>query len=167
MTLQKLFLTFFGSGLAPKAPGTVGTLASLPFGVAIEYYLGSQTLFMLTFAITIIAIFEINKHEKETGIHDQQHIVIDETVGIWITLLIATSALQKVTFPYDITTAIVLSFINFRLFDIWKPSTIGKIDRDIPGGLGVMGDDILAGIAGGLLSGVIMLGIDKIYHHFA
>ncbi len=167
MTLQKLFLTFFGSGLAPKAPGTVGTLASLPFGVAIEYYLGSQTLFMLTFAITIIAIFEINKYEKDTGIHDQQHIVIDETVGIWITLLIATSALQKVTFPYDITTAIVLSFINFRLFDIWKPSTIGKIDRDIPGGLGVMGDDILAGIAGGLLSGVIMLGVDKIYHHFA
>jgi len=167
LTLQKLFLTFFGSGLAPKAPGTVGTLASLPFGVAIEYYLGSQTLFMLTFAITIIAIFEINKYEKDTGIHDQQHIVIDETVGIWITLLIATSALQKVTFPYDITTAIVLSFINFRLFDIWKPSTIGKIDRDIPGGLGVMGDDILAGIAGGLLSGVIMLGVDKIYHHFA
>jgi len=165
LTLQKLFLTFFGSGLAPKAPGTVGTLASLPVGVAILYYLGSQTLFMLTFAITIIAIFEINKYEKDTGMHDQQHIVIDETVGIWIALLIATSMLQQVDYPYSFISSIVLSFINFRLFDIWKPSTIGKIDRDVPGGLGVMGDDILAGIAGGLLSAVVMFGIGKVYHY--
>ncbi len=165
MSIQKLFLTFFGVGLSPKAPGTMGTLASLPVGVAILYYLGSQTLFLLTLAITIIAIFEINKYEKATGTHDQQIIVIDETVGIWITLLIAMATLDKISYPYAVYSTIALSFITFRLFDIWKPSTIGKIDRDVSGGLGVMGDDILAGIAAGFLSAIIMLGIDKIYHY--
>ena len=48
MTIQKLFLTFFGAGLSPKAPGTVGTLASLPVGLAVLYYFGAETLFMLT-----------------------------------------------------------------------------------------------------------------------
>jgi phosphatidylglycerophosphatase A len=162
MTLQKLFLTFFGSGLSPKAPGTMGTLASLPFGVAILYYLGSETLFMATLAITIIGIFEINKYEKLTGEHDQQEIVIDETAGIWITLMIAYPTMLSVSYQYSEIIAITLSFATFRLFDIWKPSTIGVIDRKVKGGLGVMGDDILAGMAGGFLTVVIMLAIEKI-----
>jgi phosphatidylglycerophosphatase A len=75
--------------------------------------------------------------------------------------MIAISATATVTYPYAELIAIVFSFLTFRLFDIWKPSTIGKIDRDAKGGLGVMGDDILAGIAGGLLSAMVMLGIEK------
>jgi len=163
MSLQKLFLTFFGAGLSPKAPGTMGTLAALPVGLAILYYLGMQTLFLVTFAVSVIAIFEINKYEKDTGIHDHQQIVIDEAVGIWLSLMIALSATTEVSYPYAKLIAIALSFFAFRLFDIWKPSTIGKIDRSVPGGLGVMGDDILAGIAGGLLSAVVMLGMEKLF----
>jgi len=162
MNLQKLFLTFFGSGLSPKAPGTMGTLASLPFGVLIIEYMGLETLFMLTFAITIIAIFEINKYEKSTGVHDQQEIVIDETAGIWLTLMIAYSTMITVDFPYAYELYVVGSFASFRLFDIWKPSTIGWIDREVEGGLGVMGDDILAGVAGGLLVAIIFMGLDKV-----
>jgi len=162
MNLQKLFLTFFGSGLSPKAPGTMGTLASLPFGVLIIEYMGLETLFMLTFAITIIAIFEINKYEKITGVHDQQEIVIDETAGIWLTLMIAYSTMITLDFPYIYELYVVGSFASFRLFDIWKPSTIGWIDREVEGGLGVMGDDILAGVAGGLFTAIILMGLDKV-----
>lgn len=163
MTLQKLFLTFGGSGLSPKAPGTVGTLASLPVGLAILYYIGIETLFVLTLAIIIIGIFEVNKYEKETGIHDQQHIVIDEAAGMWLSLMIAYSTAISMTYPYADVLAVIFSFATFRLFDIWKPSTIGWIDRELKGGLGVMLDDVLAGVAGGLLSSIILMGIGKLY----
>ncbi len=162
MTLQKLFLTFGGAGLSPKAPGTVGTLASLPVGLALLYYLGMETLFMATLAITIIGIFEITKYEKTTGTHDQQHIVIDEAAGMWLSLMIAHSTALTMTYPYAEILAIIFSFAAFRLFDIWKPSTIGWIDRELKGGMGVMLDDVLAGIAGGLLSVVILMGIGKL-----
>lgn len=162
MTLQKFFLTFGGSGLSPKAPGTVGTLASLPVGLAILYYFGLETLFMMTLAITIIGIFEINKYEKETGIHDQQHIVIDEAAGMWLSLMIAYPTALTMSYPYAEFLAIIFSFAAFRLFDIWKPSTIGWIDRELKGGLGVMLDDVLAGIAGGFLSAILLMGIDKL-----
>jgi len=162
VTIQKLFLTFFGSGLSPKAPGTVGTLAALPFGVVILHTMGIETLFMLTLAITIIGIFEINKYEKSTGEHDQQEIVIDEVAGIWLTLLVAYPTALSLSYPYALWIALILSFASFRLFDIWKPSTIGWIDRKVKGGLGVMGDDILAGFAGGFLTVLILLGLEKI-----
>ncbi len=163
MNVQKIFLTFFGAGLSPVAPGTVGTLASLPVGLAVLYYLGMESLFLITIAVTIVAVFEINKYEKESGIHDQQHIVIDEAVGMWLALLIALSSTRQLSYPYAELSAIVLSFFSFRLFDIWKPSTIGKIDREWKGGLGVMGDDVLAGIAGGLLAALVMLGVEKLF----
>jgi len=163
MTLQKLFLTFFGAGLSPKAPGTVGTLASLPVGLAVLYYLGVETLFMLTLAITIVGIFEINKYENETGIHDQQHIVIDEAAGMWLSLTIVYPTAMTMSYPYAEILAVIFSFASFRLFDIWKPSTIGWIDREVKGGLGVMMDDVLAGIAGGFLSVIILMGIGKLF----
>jgi len=163
MTLQKLFLTFFGAGLSPKAPGTVGTLASLPVGLAILYYMGMETLFMVTLAITIIGIFEINKYEQATGIHDHQQIVIDEAAGMWLSLMIAYSTAITMSYPYVDILAIIFSFAAFRLFDIWKPSTIGWIDRELKGGLGVMMDDVLAGIAGGLLTVIILMGIEKLF----
>jgi phosphatidylglycerophosphatase A len=162
MTLQKLFLTFGGSGLSQKAPGTMGTLASIPLGVFILYYFDAQTLFMLTFTITIIAIFEINKYEAEVGEHDSQEIVIDETAGVWLTMIIAYPTVQSLNFPFIDMIFIILSFATFRLFDIWKPSTIGWIDREVNGGLGVMGDDLLAGVAAGMLSIVLLIAIDKI-----
>jgi phosphatidylglycerophosphatase A len=162
MTIQRAFLTFFGAGLSPKAPGTVGTLVALPFGVALLYYLGMESLFMATLAITIIGIFEINKYEKATGDHDQSEIVIDEAAGIWITMMVAYPTAMGLEFSYALPLAIALSFATFRLFDIWKPSTIGWIDRNAKGGLGVMGDDILAGFAAGFLTIVLLKAIESI-----
>ena len=162
MTLPKLFLTFFGSGLSPKAPGTVGTLASLPVGAVILYTLGPASLLMLTVAITIIGIFETNKYEKATGIHDHQIIVIDETAGVWLTMVITWYSVLSLPTSWGPWLGLALSFASFRLFDIWKPSTIGWIDRNMKGGAGVMLDDILAGLAAGLLNALVLSSLGNI-----
>jgi len=162
MNLNRLFITFFGTGLAPKAPGTVGSFAALIVGVALLEVIPMATLFMLTLTITVIAIFEINKYEKETGSHDDKSIVIDEVSGMWIALMLALATAESMHYAYAREIAIVGSFAAFRLFDIWKPSTIGTIDRKVKGGLGVMGDDVLAGIAGGMLTIALLVGIDKV-----
>ncbi len=162
MSLQKLFLTFFGLGLSPKAPGTAGSLAAFIVGIGILYTLGANTLFMLTLAVTVIAVFEINKYETATNSHDNSEIVIDEASGMWIAILIVQSVLVTVDSIAVIAFGYISSFLFFRIFDILKPSTIGWIDREVKGGLGVMGDDILAGIASGLLSGLIIVAIEKI-----
>jgi len=140
--LRQLFLTFFYSGLLPKAPGTWGTIAGAAVGVLILKYLGLQTLFLAMILITIIAINEINKEEKLSGDHDQSWIVIDEVAGIWLAMSMSGATMIQ----------IILSVIFFRVFDIWKPSVIGRIDREVKGGLGVMGDDLLAGVFAGIAS---------------
>ncbi len=152
MNIRKLLLTFFGSGLAPFAPGTVGTAVSIPFGLLIIYYFGASSLTTLVIVLSIISIIEINKYEKEGGKHDDKSIVIDETVGVWLTMAITFGGLSLWQNEYAYYVATALSFINFRLFDIWKPSTIGYIDRKVKGGLGVVGDDLLAGFAAGVMN---------------
>ncbi|MDP3588567.1 MAG: phosphatidylglycerophosphatase A [Sulfuricurvum sp.] len=159
MKLNWLFLTLFKSGHAPKAPGTVGTLVSLPFGVAILMFFGSQTLFMISVLITLIAIKGIDKYEATSHEHDDSRIVIDELVGMWIALAIAPGiafTMNDLTlWSNGITIQIILSFIFFRIYDIKKPSLIGRIDRETKGGLGVMGDDILAGFAAGISAAIV------------
>jgi phosphatidylglycerophosphatase A len=141
--MRKLFLTFFYSGLSPKAPGTMGTLASVPFGLAILYYFGVSTLLLATIALSIIAIKEIDKYEAEHYSHDDSWIVIDETVGIWLTFIIGYSITDMVFLG-------VVGFITFRAFDILKPSIIGRVDREMKGGAGVVVDDLLAGVFAGI-----------------
>lgn len=162
MTPQKLFLTFFGAGLSPVAPGTTGSLAAIPLGISLLYYFGAGTLIMLTIAITLIGIFEVNKYERVTGEHDQSHIVIDEVAGMWLAMLVTYSTVTTLMYPYAELLGLIFSFAAFRLFDIWKPSTIGWIDREMKGGMGVMLDDVLAGFAAGLLASVMLVGIGKI-----
>lgn len=157
--MRWFFLTVGFSGLAPKAPGTMGTIASLPLGIAILLYFGPQTLFMATILITLIAIKSIDQHESITQVHDDSRIVIDELVGMWFALSIAPgigfdmAALMQ--WENGIALQIALSFIFFRLYDIKKPSIIGRIDREAKGGLGVMGDDIVAGFAAGISAAMI------------
>ncbi len=140
--MQKLFLTFFYSGLSPYAPGTMGSILAGLIGFVILQYFHTDTLFLLTILITLIAITEINKYEIKTNSHDDKSIVIDEVVGLWLAFILSSATI----------TQMLLSFVFFRIFDIWKPSFIGKIDRDVKGGLGVMGDDMLAGVLAGICS---------------
>jgi len=142
---EKLFLAGLGSGLLPYAPGTWGTIVGLLLGVAILSYFPVETLFLLTILITLFGIREIDKYEQKSGIHDDKRIVIDEIAGIWLALCFSGIS----------PLAVGLSFIFFRIYDIKKPSIIGRIDRDAPSGLGVMGDDLVAGVAAGLSSAVV------------
>ena len=155
MNFRKFFLTVGFSGLSPKAPGTVGSFVSLIIGLFLLEFLHPSTLFLLALLITVIAIKQIDIYEKEVGIHDGKEIVIDELAGMWITLAICGINSSNILFMAPI------AFIFFRLFDIWKPSFIGKIDRDVKGGLGVMGDDVLAGIAAGIATAGVYQLIEK------
>lgn len=140
--MPNAFLTFFYTGLSPKAPGTAGSLLAVILGVGIIRYISMETLVLLSILFTLMAVKQINAYEATSGNHDDSRIVIDEVVGVWIALILSSGTLFQ----------IVLSFIFFRLFDIWKPSLIGKIDKEVKGGWGVMGDDMLAGVVAGICS---------------
>ncbi len=100
----------------------------------------ANTLFLAAVLIGLIAITQIDKEEEESKIHDSSYIVIDELVGMWLAMAISGLSLAGV----------ILSFIFFRFYDITKPSLIGKIDKEVKGGLGVVADDALAGVLAGL-----------------
>ena len=141
--MRKFFLTLGYSGLSPKAPGTVGSFVSLILAMLLLKYITITTLFLLAILISAFAVKQIDIYEKEVGTHDGSEIVIDELAGMWIALGIASATSDN----YIIAA---LAFVYFRIFDIWKPSIIGKIDKNIKGGWGVMGDDMVAGLFAGL-----------------
>ncbi|GAA8707286.1 phosphatidylglycerophosphatase A [Helicobacter pylori] len=138
-SLRACFLTLFFSGYSKKAPGTIGSLVALLLGLPILIF-SANTLFLAAVLIGLIAITQIDKEEEESKIHDSSYIVIDELVGMWLAMAISGLSLAGV----------ILSFIFFRIYDITKPSLIGKIDKEVKGGLGVVADDTLAGVLAGL-----------------
>ncbi|PDW37369.1 hypothetical protein BB423_01590 [Helicobacter pylori] len=138
-SLRACFLTLFFSGYSKKAPGTIGSLVALLLGLPILIF-SANTLFLGAVFVGLIAIAQIDKEEEETKRHDSSHIVIDELVGMWLAMAISGLSLAGV----------ILSFIFFRIYDITKPSLIGKIDKEVKGGLGVVADDALAGVLAGL-----------------
>ena len=131
-----LFLAFgFGSGLAPKAPGTFGTLAAIPIYLLAS--LGDPAIYGVVLTATLIAgIFICDKASEMLGVHDHAGIVWDEIAGFLVTMM-------AVPFSWP---AVVIGFVLFRLFDIWKPWPIGAIDKHVKGGFGIMLDDVIAGI---------------------
>ncbi|WRF45965.1 phosphatidylglycerophosphatase A [Helicobacter pylori] len=138
-SLRACFLTLFFSGYSKKAPGTIGSLVALLLGLPVLIF-SANTLFLAAILIGLIAIAQIDKEEEESKIHDSSYIVIDELVGMWLAMAISGLSLEGV----------VLSFVFFRIYDITKPSLIGKIDKEVKGGLGVVADDALAGVLAGL-----------------
>ncbi len=138
-SLRTCFLTLFFSGYSKKAPGTIGSLVALLLGLPVLIF-SANTLFLAAILIGLIAIAQIDKEEEESKIHDSSYIVIDELVGMWLAMAISGLSLAGV----------VLSFVFFRIYDITKPSLIGKIDKEVKGGLGVVADDALAGVLAGL-----------------
>ncbi|EMG83397.1 phosphatidylglycerophosphatase A [Helicobacter pylori] len=138
-SLRACFLTLFFSGYSKKAPGTIGSLVALLLGLPILIF-SANTLFLGAIFVGLIAITQIDKEEEESKRHDSSYIVIDELVGMWLAMAISGLSLAGV----------ILSFIFFRIYDITKPSLIGKIDKEVKGGLGVVADDALAGVLAGL-----------------
>ena len=133
--LNRLLVTFFYSGLSPWAPGTAGSAAAFVVGVVILQTLGAETLFMATFGAIVLGVFETDVYQAKTGVQDPKEVVIDEVAGMWLAMLIVPVGWLWWG----------LTFGFFRLYDIWKPSVIGRIDRKFKNGLGVMLDDLMAG----------------------
>lgn len=132
----------FGSGFSPRAPGTVGTLAAVPFALLLAELPLPLHATLLLLAL-ILGIYCCGKTARDLGVHDHGGMVWDEFVGYWITV-----ALLPKTLPW-----LVAGFVLFRVLDICKPWPIRVADRSVGGGWGVMLDDVIAGlIAGGILS---------------
>ena len=130
------FLAFgFGSGLAPKAPGTFGTLVSIPLywlisDLSISRYLATCLI------VCLIGIYICGSTSKRLKLHDHPGIVWDEFTGFFITMI-------GISFSW---TNVIIGFVLFRIFDIFKPWPINWLDKRVKGGLGIMIDDIVAGI---------------------
>ncbi|MEW6127132.1 MAG: phosphatidylglycerophosphatase A [Acidobacteriota bacterium] len=142
-----LIATGFGAGLMPKAPGTFGAIESvLVFVAAVALPLSPQILLILFSLMSLVSfaagVWAANRVCKATGLDDPGQIVVDEICGQFIALVPVALAPSWLN--------IVLAFLLFRLFDITKPYPIRKLEN-FHGGLGVMADDVLAGIYAALL----------------
>lgn len=164
----KLVVTFFGSGMSPKAPGTMGSLAATiiayPMAVFADSLLGEYeaiaiggkefAIFIsLTFLAAAIFVFFVSlpfvdKAMKDTGTKDPGWIVIDEVCGIFTALAFVPSVVIV-----DCPWILLLAFGFFRFFDIFKPFGIHRFEK-FPGAWGVMADDLLGGIYAGILIGL-------------
>jgi len=139
-----LMLAFgFGSGLSPKAPGTMGTLAAIPLWWLLAQ-LPLSTYLVVVLVAAVAGILICGRAADRLGVHDHGGIVWDEFVGFWIAM-----AALPVTWQ-----SLILGFVLFRLFDILKPWPISWLDRRVSGGFGIMIDDVIAGLAA---AGVITL----------
>ena len=136
----------FGSGLSPKAPGTMGTLAAIPlWWLLAQLPLTSYLIVVLIAAVVGITI--CGRAADQMGVHDHGGIVWDEFVGFWIAMAALPITWQSV----------ILGFVLFRVFDILKPYPINLIDKKMKNGLGVMLDDVIAGIFSALLIYMVTL----------
>ena len=118
----------------------MGTLTAVPMAWALAR--GGDAVFVLgTLFTSVIGIFAASAFQRAHGTDDDQRIVIDEVAGYFVTLLLVPRS----------GAALLLAFVLFRLFDIWKPFPIRLIDRRVGGGFGVMADDLVAGVFAGLI----------------
>ena len=148
--LWHLLATGFGSGLSPWMPGTMGSIAAIPFWYLLNMLPQDIYVLILLFGICI-GVYLCHRTAKDMGVHDHGSIVWDEFIGMWITLM---------AIPVNSWQWVLAGFLVFRLFDIWKPWPIRWFDRNVHGGMGIMVDDIVAGIvSAGVLyvAGVILL----------
>jgi phosphatidylglycerophosphatase A len=132
--------TVFGCGYSKKAPGTMGSLAALPFA-ALVALAGPYFYMAITILLFPIGLWAAEMYERTQSEHDSQEIVIDEVLGQMIALVWLPLTWQSW----------LAGFILFRFFDILKPFPISWMDKNIKGGLGVIADDVAAGIAASLI----------------
>lgn len=141
--LASALATWFGSGLAPKAPGTVGTLATVPLAVALGFA-PPWALPVAALLVTALGVWSAGAHARDLGLKDPQQVVIDESAGfLWACC----------GGPFGWPT-LVAAFVLFRLFDILKPWPVSALER-LPGGWGIMMDDVAAGL---LAAGLLLMG---------
>lgn len=135
LNLNTMFVSVFGIGFIPFASGTFGSLAGLVIGYALNL-INYNLFFLIIPMLFILGVIASNTYQKQTGEKDSSVIVIDEVVGQLIAMM----------FVMDDYVLVFISFIIFRLFDIYKPWPASYADKKMTGGFGVMLDDVFAGI---------------------
>ena len=143
--IVRTLATGFYSGYSSVAPGTAGTIVAFILYLFIPHFRGN-ILLVVTIITVIIGVWVSGEVEKSDG-HDAQIIVIDEMAGMWLSLLFLPSSPGLAW--------LIIPFILFRLFDIFKPYPINR-SQDLPGGWGVMADDVIAGIMANILTRAII-----------
>ncbi len=138
--------SWFGAGLMPAAPGTFGTLTALPLVIVMNGIGGFYEALVLMIFISV-AIWSSDLTQKLLGRDDPQEVVIDEVAGFLLTLFLLPSSLLLLS----------LGFVLFRFFDILKPFPIGRLEKKVKGGMGIVLDDVLAGIYANLSLRLILL----------
>ena len=136
-----LLATGLGSGLAPIAPGTVGSLLALPIWWFLFADLPVGAQLALVAGVTLVSIWVVDRACRAANVGDASAFVLDEFVGQWVALIAAPKSLLPV----------VVGFALFRAFDVVKPWPVSWADRRLRGGLGVVVDDVLAGVLAALV----------------
>jgi phosphatidylglycerophosphatase A len=144
-TLARLVATWFGSGYSPFAPGTAGSLGALPL-YFLFHRLDVTGYWVLTCVVTLLGIWSAQKLALQTGDEDPQYVVIDEVAGV----LIALGLVRGLGLLAALT-----AWALFRALDILKPWPISKAETARPVGLGIMLDDLVAGLCAGVIARVI------------
>ncbi len=136
--------TFFGTGFAPVASGTVATIAAVPLYLALVLLPPPGARLPLyvaaTILIAVVGALAAGVVERRLGTHDPSEVVIDEVAGFLVTMLLVPPG------PFTLAAG----FLAFRAFDIFKPWPAGRAER-IPGGWGIMADDLVCGLYANLL----------------
>lgn len=146
-SLSKAIATALGAGYSPIAPGTCGTAVTVPLALALAPLPLWQYVIVLV-GITLIGIWAAERADRAWGSHDSGRIVIDEVAGYLTTVALVDRGHW---------VPLVVGFVVFRVLDIGKPPPIRWLDRNVPGGFGVVIDDVAAGVLGM----VIMLALDR------
>lgn len=136
--------TVWDIGVGRRGPGTWGTLAAVPLYVLLSF-LPWWAYMASTLCLIVLAIVASEIYEQETGTHDLPQVVIDEVAGFLVTMVLIPRTWQSV----------FIGFLLFRVLDIWKPFPIRWVDRRVHGGVGVVADDLLAGVIANLILQVL------------
>jgi phosphatidylglycerophosphatase A len=142
-TPEHLVAFGFGAGLSPRAPGTVGTLVAVPLWLLCST-LGAPAYALLTVALFAFGVWICGRSATLLGVPDHSGIVFDEIVGFFVT----AAPLLPVLHDGRLWLWLPVAFAAFRLFDIWKPWPIRRLDEAVHGGFGIMLDDLVAGLYG-------------------
>lgn len=145
--------TWFGCGYAPVGPGTAGSLAAVLIAFALHYWLGAPAYAFAILAVLLLGpgIWAADVYARAVGKKDPGEVVVDEVIGQWITLSAAVTLNWK---------SWLAAFLLFRLFDIWKPPPVRQLER-LPGGTGIVADDVMAGVYGAIV--IFVAGLLKLY----
>lgn len=151
------FATFLasgaGSGLFPRAPGTAGSIVGAmclwPLG-----YLDVGPVWLIWTVVCGLAVWSAGRAGADWGVIDHPAIVIDEIVGVWLAYLIPVTLLA---FEIDAWHLMLLALVLFRFYDIAKPWPVNWVERRLPGGVGVVADDLVAGAMAGFTVVTILI----------